>query len=62
MIKKLIVLMMFCILLCFQGMHTTAKELLIKNARLFDGTGTQPRLVSFHVIDGKIINISENRC
>ena len=50
---------MFCILLCFQGMHTTAKELLIKNARLFDGTGTPPRLVSIHVIDGKIINIGQ---
>ena len=55
MIKKLIVLVMFCILLCFQGMHTTAKELLIKNARLIDGTGNPPRLVSIHVKDGEII-------
>ena len=59
MINKLIVLMMLCILLCFQGMHTIAKELLIKNARLFDGTGTPPRLVSIHVIEGKIFNIGQ---
>ena len=51
--------MIICILLCFQGMHTTAKELLIKNARLFDGTGTPPRIVSIHVIDGKIFNIGQ---